>query len=110
MQDNTLISMIIPVYNGEKTLHRAVESVLPQSNGSVEIILVNDGSTDGSGAVCDAYLQKSANVKVIHKINGGISSARNAGIAAAHGEYLMFLDADDFLDADTCDEIIKIIT
>lgn len=109
MDRNIQFSVIIPVYNGEKFVSRAIESVLAQTAKGVELILVNDGSTDNSGAICDAYAQKNGMVCVVHKKNGGISAARNAGIAAAQGEYLLFLDADDYLDSETCEMIATVV-
>jgi glycosyltransferase involved in cell wall biosynthesis len=94
-------SIIIPVYNVEDYLVRAVDSVLGQGySGDFEIILVDDGSTDKSGLTCDDYARKGANIRVIHKKNGGLSSARNAGMEIATGEYIVFLDSDDWLDVD----------
>ncbi|PHV70151.1 glycosyl transferase [Sporanaerobium hydrogeniformans] len=90
------ISIIIPVYNVEKYLKQCIESVLNQSFKEIEILLVNDGSTDKSGDICDEYARKDNRIKVIHKINGGLSDARNVGTLAATGEYLMYLDSDDF--------------
>lgn len=90
------ISVIVPVYNVEKYLCQCVDSVLRQNFSGYEIILVNDGSTDNSGKICDEYAQKHSNIKVIHKQNGGLSDARNFGVKKAEGEYLMFLDSDDF--------------
>ena len=104
-----LISIIIPVYNGEKFIARAIESVLCQADGSVELVLVNDGSVDNSGMICDAYAQEHKNVRVVHKKNGGLSSARNAGIAAAQGAYLLFLDADDRLAPEACHCVSEVI-
>lgn len=89
------VSIIMPVYNSEKYLRKAVESVLNQDFEGFELILVDDGSPDNSGAICDEYAQKFDNVKVIHKPNGGICNARNAGINAATGEYIGFCDNDD---------------
>ena len=89
------VSIIMPVYNSEKYLSKAVESVLAQDFQDFELIMVDDGSPDNSGAVCDSYAEKDARVKVIHKKNGGICSARNAGIDAARGEYIGFCDNDD---------------
>lgn len=94
-----LISVIIPVYNVEKTLKRAVYSVINQTYNDIEIILVNDGSTDNSGEICNKLKDIDSRIKVVHKVNGGLSSARNAGIEVAQGEYLSFLDSDDeFVD------------
>ena len=89
-------SVVIPVYNAEKYLEHAVGSVLAQEcESSYEIILVNDGSQDGSAAICDSLAKQRSNVQVIHQVNQGVSAARNAGIAAARGEYVLFLDGDD---------------
>ena len=90
------LSIIIPVYNVEKYLHQCVDSVLAQNLDSFEIILVDDGSPDNAGKICDEYAEKDARVKVIHKENGGLSKARNTGIDAAEGEYIIFLDSDDW--------------
>lgn len=91
-----LISVIIPIYGVEKYLNRAVDSVLMQTYRNLEIILVDDGSKDGCGKICDAYEKKEARVRVIHKENGGLSDARNAGLAIAGGDYIAFLDSDDY--------------
>ncbi len=90
------VSIIIPVYKVENYLNQCVDSILDQRLESFEIILVDDGSPDGSGKICDEYAEKDARVKVIHKENGGLSSARNSGIDAAQGEYIIFLDSDDW--------------
>lgn len=107
--DNLIISVIVPIYNGEKTIARAIESVLCQMDGRIELILVDDGSTDRSGAICDGYAVKYPHIHVIHKSNGGTSSAKNMGIEKAKGMYLSFLDCDDFFDADTFSQIIPIL-
>lgn len=91
-----MISVIIPVYNVGELLCHSVESVLCQINNEHEIIIVDDGSTDNSGIICDSYVNKS-NIVVVHKENGGLSSARNAGVNVARGDYLIFLDSDDYL-------------
>lgn len=95
MSDIVGISVIIPVYNARDMVARAVGSVCMQDFDSYEIILVDDGSTDGSGKTCEELASEHECIRVIHKQNGGVSSARNAGLDAAHGEYVMFLDADD---------------
>ncbi len=92
-----LISVIVPVYQVEKYLYRCVESLLCQSYGNIEIILVDDGSKDMSGKICDMYGRKDARVRVLHKQNGGLSEARNAGLAMARGEYILFVDSDDWV-------------
>ena len=94
------ISVIIPVYNAAESLDRCLCSVLEQTFTSFEVVLVDDGSTDGSSAICDRYAAEDSRVVVVHKPNGGVSSARNAGIEAAGGDYMMFLDADDVLSLD----------
>ena len=95
MTDNVKISVIIPVYNAADFLPRAVGSILMQEFDDFEVILVNDGSTDGSASVCDELADNDMRVRVIHKENGGVSSARNAGLDSARGEFVMFVDADD---------------
>lgn len=109
MTNQAFISVIIPVYNAEEYIARAAESILAQNAADVELILVNDGSTDGSAGICSALGEKYEHVHVVHKENGGISSARNAGIDTSSGEYILFLDADDYLDPDACGEIGKVI-
>lgn len=89
-------SIVIPVYNVAPYLRECVDSVLAQNSTDYEIILVDDGSTDNSPAICDEYAEKYSQIKVIHKANGGLSDARNFGIKKAQGDYLMFLDSDDF--------------
>lgn len=95
-----LISVIVPVYNVEKYLHKCVDSILAQTLKDFELILVDDGSPDNCGAICNEYAKKDERVSVIHKPNGGVSSARNAGIEAAQGEWLCFVDGDDWVDKD----------
>ena len=90
-------SVIIPVYNAEKTLRRCVDSLLKQNYADAEIILVNDGSKDSSGLICEEYAEHNTNVRYISQQNGGVSSARNAGLDAARGEYVLFVDSDDYV-------------
>ncbi len=92
------ISVIVPVYNVEQYLPKCVDSLLAQTYENLEIILVDDGSPDGSGGICDAYAEKDPRIKVIHKENGGLSSARNAGLDIAQGEYIAFVDSDDWVE------------
>lgn len=94
------LTIIIPVFNAEKYLRKCIDSVLSQSYSSIEVLLIDDGSTDKSGVICDEYAQKDARVKVIHKKNEGVSIARNVGINKACGEYITFLDADDMMKED----------
>lgn len=93
-----MISVIVPVYNVENVLHYCIESILAQTYRDFELILINDGSTDGSGAVCDRYAETDDRIRVIHKKNGGVSSARNSGIDSAAGEFICFVDSDDYVD------------
>ena len=90
-----LLTIVVPVYRVENYIRRCIDSVLCQINSSIEIILVDDGSPDNSGKICDDYASKYECIQVIHKTNGGLSSARNAGINEARGEYILFLDSDD---------------
>lgn len=92
-----LISIIVPVYNVEKYLRECLDSIINQTYKNIEIILVDDGSTDGSGAICDEYALIDNRISVLHISNGGVSNARNLGIDNAHGEYIMFVDADDII-------------
>lgn len=93
-------SVIIPVYNAKKTLRRCVDSLLNQNYSDMELILVNDGSSDGSGAICEEYRARYPFVVYIDKPNGGVSTARNAGLDVATGEYILFVDSDDFVSSD----------
>lgn len=101
------MSVIVAVHNVEPFLRRCVDSLLAQTWPNVDIILLDDGSTDTSGEVCDEYAQRDPRVHVIHKENGGVSSARNAGLNAAHGEYVAFLDADDWAEPDMLADLVK---
>lgn len=94
------ISIIIPIYNCEKYLPRCLDSILAQTFTDFELILVNDGSTDGSDNICDSYVEKDKRVRVIHQANAGVSAARNAGLNIAQGEYIGFVDADDYINAE----------
>ena len=105
--DNDLISIIIPVYNVEKYLDRCVESVLGQSWWNLEILLIDDGSADSSGALCDGWAEKDSRIRVIHKENGGLSDARNVGIEKAKGRYLIFADSDDYLAPDMAQNLYR---
>ena len=95
---NDLISVIIPVYNVEKYLEKCINSVINQTYKNLEIILVNDGSTDNCPYICDEFAKKDNRIKVIHKQNGGLSSARNAGLDVANGQYIGFVDSDDYIN------------
>lgn len=101
------ISVIIPVYNVEQYLEKCLDSILNQTYKNIEIILVNDGSIDKSGLICDEYSRKYNNIKVFHKENGGVSSARNLGIDNATGQYLAFIDPDDYIDANMYEILVE---
>ena len=103
-----MISVVIPVYNVEKYLAECVDSVLGQTYQDYEIILVDDGATDSSGAMCDEYAQKDTRIRVIHQPNGGLSAARNAGLSAAAGEYIYFLDSDDYIEPTTLVDLVSV--
>lgn len=94
------VSIIVPIYNAEKTIGRCVNSILNQKYRDFELILLDDGSTDASGEICDAYAEKDERILVLHKPNSGVSDTRNRGIAMAKGEYLQFLDSDDWITPD----------
>ena len=103
-----LVSIVIPVYNIADYVSYCINSVLNQSYKNIEIILVDDGSSDGSGVVCDKFWEEYGNIKVIHKKNGGLSSARNAGIDIATGEYIMFIDGDDYISKNAVEYLMYI--
>lgn len=92
------VSIIVPVHNAESYLFRCIESVLSQSYTDFELLLIDDGSTDNSKTVCDDYAAKDSRIRVYHKVNGGVSSARNKGLGEAKGEYIIFIDADDYVN------------
>lgn len=102
-------SIIIPVYNVEQYLLRCIESVERQNYSNVEVLLIDDGSTDSSSALCDEFASKYDNIKVYHKENGGLSDARNYGISKATGDYLILLDSDDYISEVACQEFYNII-
>lgn len=97
-QNSCLISVIVPVYNVEKYINRCIDSILSQTYKNLEVILVDDGSKDNSGAICEKYKRIDSRIKVIHKENGGLSSARNAGLDCCTGDYIGFIDSDDWID------------
>lgn len=103
-----LISIVVPVYNVEHELSRCVDSILAQSYANIEVILVDDGSTDGCPSMCDAYEKKDSRIRVIHKSNGGLSSARNAGLSCATGEWILYVDSDDYILNDSCERLIAV--
>ena len=103
------LSVIIPVYRVESTLNRCLESVTRQTYRDLDIILVEDGSPDGSPALCDEWKKRDARVRVIHKENGGLSSARNVGLEAARGEWVTFVDSDDYIDDATYEAVFRFL-
>ena len=105
----SLFSLVIPIYNVEKYLKQCVDSVISQSFSDLEIILVDDGSTDGSPSICDSYASSDSRIKVIHKPNGGIVSARKAGTKEATGEYIACVDGDDWIEPDYFEKFAKVI-
>lgn len=105
-----LVSIIVPIYNSEKTLSRCIDSILNQTYKEFELILLNDGSTDSSGQICDMYAGKDRRIRVIHKENTGVSDTRNQGIAAAKGEYLQFVDSDDWITPDATELFVGAAT
>lgn len=106
---NSLISIIIPVYNVEEYLDSCIISVVNQTYTSIEVILVDDGSPDKCPLICDEWAKKDSRIRVIHKPNGGLSSARNAGLGLATGEYVYFLDSDDYIIIDCIEKMVRII-
>lgn len=96
---SVMISVIVPVYKVEAVLPRCIESILNQTVSDFELILIDDGSPDQSGAICDEYAARDARIRVIHQENGGVSKARNAGLDAAQGDYIVFIDSDDYVDS-----------
>ncbi len=105
-----LISIIVPVYKVEKYIYQCVDSIINQTHKNIEIILVDDGSPDNCGKICDEYAEKDSRIKVIHKENGGLSDARNHGIDAASGEWLMFVDSDDYIALNMAEMLFKAAT
>ena len=104
-----LISIIVPIYNVEKYLTECVDSIIKQTYKNLEIILVDDGSTDHSKDICDQYVKIDTRIRVIHKVNGGLSSARNAGIDIANGNYYMFIDSDDYIKEDMVELLYSVM-
>lgn len=106
--ENSLVTIIVPVYNVDQYLHKCLDSIVNQTYENIEIILVDDGSTDNSGKICDEYAQSDKRVKVIHKENGGMSSARNAALdIAKYSGYIMFVDSDDYIDLNAVNVLVE---
>lgn len=106
--ENELISVIVPVYNVEPYLKECLDSIINQTYKNLEIILIDDGSLDNCGKICDEYAKKDNRIKVIHKENGGLSSARNAGLDIAEGEYISFIDSDDYVAENFIETLYKL--
>ena len=102
-----LISVIIPVYNTKKYLEQCIKSTLSQTYDNIEIILVDDGSTDGSGDICDKYAMENSNIQVVHKLNAGLGMARNTGLELVNGTYVAFLDSDDYISPHMIENLYK---
>ena len=107
MNKQPAVSVIVPVYKAESYLHRCVDSLLAQTFPDFEILLIDDGSPDHSGEICDAYAMRDSRVRVFHKENGGVSSARQCGIDNARGEYTIHTDPDDWVEPDMLEELYK---
>lgn len=101
------ISIIVPIYNVEKYLSDCIDSLSAQTYPNIEIILVDDGSPDHCPQICDQYVKQDSRIKVIHKKNGGLSDARNVGLKAASGKYIMYVDSDDYIEIDACEQLLK---
>lgn len=104
---STKVSIIIPVYNAEKQLERCIESVLKQDYTDFELLLINDGSSDKSGDICERYATSDARIRVVHKENTGVSDSRNLGISMAKGEFLQFLDSDDWITPEATGLLVR---
>ena len=104
-----MISVVVPIYNVEKYLEKCIDSIINQTYKDLEIILVDDGSTDSSGKIADKYAKLDSRIKVIHKSNGGLSDARNKGLKIASGKYVSFVDSDDFISNDMLDYLYKLL-
>ena len=105
--DKPLISVIVPIYKVEKYLEACVESLVSQSYEKLQIILVDDGSPDDCPRMCDQWKEKDSRIEVIHKANGGLGNARNAGLKSAIGEWISFIDSDDYIGLNTYEDCIK---
>ena len=109
MDKSDLITVIVPVYNVEKYIRRCIDSILSQTYEKLEILLVDDGSTDSSGFICEELKAKDQRIKVVHKANGGLSDARNAGLDVATGKYISFVDSDDYIDSTMIQTLYSLI-
>lgn len=104
------ISIVVPIYNVEKYLERCIQTLINQTYSNIEIVLVNDGSPDDSLSICKKYAEKDKRIKIVDKINGGLSDARNAGVKVAEGEYILFVDSDDYIENTSCQKFAEVIS
>lgn len=104
---NKLVSVIVPAFNREKTIRRCIDSILTQTHGDLELILVDDGSQDGTGLICDYYGRVDSRVRVFHNINHGVSYSRNYGLDHATGEYVIFVDSDDYINTSYIEHLLE---
>ena len=104
-----MVSVIVPVYRAELYLDKCIKSILGQTYDNIELLLINDGSPDRSGEICDRYAQTDERIKVFHKQNAGVSAARNTGLMNAHGKWIIFVDSDDWLEVDCIEKCLKLI-
>ena len=109
MNNKGLVSIVVPVYNVDRYLPECIDSILSQVYPTLEIILVDDGSTDGCASICDAYAKQDSRIQVIHQSNGGLSNARNTGIAHCSGDYLLFVDSDDLISPYLVERLICVL-
>ena len=110
MEAQPLITVIVPVYNVEKYLRRCLDSIIGQTYQNLEILCIDDGSIDNSGVICEQYAARDARIKVIHQENQGLSTARNRGLDAAEGEYIAFVDSDDYILEDMFERLYIALT
>lgn len=109
LEDSKMISVIVPIFNVQKYLNKCIDSICNQTYKDLEIILVDDGSIDDSGKICDEYAHKDSRIKVIHKSNGGLSDARNKGLDVASGEFVAFVDGDDYIHPDMYANLLRVM-
>lgn len=109
MEHKLLFSLIVPVYNAEKYLYQCLDSITKQTYTNIEIILINDGSIDNSGIICDEFSQRDNRINVVHTENRGVSSARNLGLSIARGDYIAFVDSDDWLEINALEKIVHLL-
>ena len=102
-----MVSVIVPVYNIEPYLRKCLDSVLGQTYRNLEILVIDDGSTDASGTICDEYKSSDSRIRVLHQINKGLSEARNSGIDIATGDYILFVDGDDWIESNTVECLLQ---